>query len=220
MRLSYDALVRQYLETLNAKLRNFAVEPEFVATWVHDENDTRSLHGLFVAAQAGGCRELTVEVSAGTAAKLDRPALTRELASLGEVSLQERKDGGLDLSMRLKEKLSFEAGSGQAQGSGPAKRGQAAGPQARLRTSRPGEPDELYLKAARERALRFQGTASGPGRKLRAEEGGAALEALVDDVGLVTSARHSGAVFPLAAVLDVLCEVMEGRPLQEASDHA
>lgn len=221
MRLSYDALVRQYLETLNAKLRNFAVEPEFVATWVHDEDDQRSLQGLFVAAQAGGCRELTVEVSAETAAKLDRAGLSKELTALGEVSLQPRKDGGLDVGVRLKDKLEFDPRSGA--GSGPAAKSatvKTAGPQARRRPSRPGELDELYLEAVWQRALRFEGAVAGDGKRVRVEEGGVALEASVDETGVVKSARHFGAASPLSAVLDVLCEVMEGRPLQEASDHA
>src|SRR5581483_5760251 len=107
MRLSYEELVRQYLETLNAKLRNFAVEPEFVATWVHDEDDHRSLYDLFVAAQGGGCRDLTVVVGAGTAAKLDAARLEKDLAVLGSPKVARGKDGALEVSVALKDKVDF-----------------------------------------------------------------------------------------------------------------
>ncbi len=217
MRLSYDDLVRQYLETLNAKLRNFAVEPEFVATWVHDEDDHRSLYDLFVAAQGGGCRDLTVVVGAERAARLDAARLDKELGVLGAPKIARGPDGTLEVAVALKDKVDFVPGREVAAAT---RKSQASGGvRAFKRREVPaGEIDPSYRAGIESRKIRFEGALMDA--TVSVSDGGATLCVVLGEGGVVAKARHSGAAGALRALLDVLCEVMEGRPLQEAADHA
>ncbi len=83
MRLDYDKLVADYVESLQAKLRNFAVEPEFLGMWVHDEDDHKSLYEMFLAAKGAGRPALTVSLGAATWNRLDEARLSRDLGLLG-----------------------------------------------------------------------------------------------------------------------------------------
>ena len=104
MRIVYDDLVRAYLESLHSKLRNFVVEPEFLATWVHDEDDHVSLFELFAAAQSAGSRQLTVAIGAATARLLDEARLTALLGALGSARIS-KTSAGLEIDMALAERV-------------------------------------------------------------------------------------------------------------------
>ena len=223
MRLSYDDLVRDYLESLRSTLRNFTVEPEFLGTWVHDEDDHRSLFEVFVAAQGAGCRELTVAVGPALALKLKDARLISELGPLGQVRLEKIENGSLEITVLLKDKLDL---------GGPAPRPQpaAAKPSGLSAPGRPAEPKKVvdgphpaYRAALESRKIRFEASepaAPPDGVGLSVEQDGTRLAVSLDPGGTVVSARHSGATGPLRALLDGLCEVMEQRPLHEAHDHA
>jgi hypothetical protein len=224
MRIVYDSLVRDYLDSLNSKLRNFSVEPEFLATWVHDEDEHVSLFELFAAAQSSGCRELTVAVGPDTAKRLDEARVRALLAPLGTFSLTRGTDGSWDLSAALAERLAAPAVSVPAPTAKTVKPRPAPPPPA----SAPRKPGELHpaYRAAVARltsALRFEGPApSAPagGLVVEAVEGPAHLSVAVLADGAVVAAAHSGATGDLRGLLDGLCALLPGRPFREGRDHA
>lgn len=222
MHLVYDDLVREYLDSLHSKLRNFAVEPEFLATWVHDEDDHVSLSELFAAAQSSGARELTVAVGAKTAAKLDRSRLEGLLKPFGAPRIEGAADGSWTVSVAL----AAHAASGRAAPS--VAQGKARGgfvEKAAVPTRRPGGLHPAYRVAVEKLAAapRREGAAPGApagGLVVEAAEGPAVLAVAVGADGLVADARHRGASGVLRGLLDGLCEFLPGRPFQEGRDHA
>lgn len=226
VRISYDEIVRDYLESLHSKLRNFSVEPEFLATWVHDEDDHVSLFELFAAAQSSGCRQLTVDVGADTAARLDRKRLEALIAPLGAATISGAEGGGLSVSVALCDRVAAPSPSAPAATAAPLRAPKAAPSVAAASpAARPGgEIHEAYRQAVRARAAspRFEGTpAVAPGGMLfESAEAEARLQVVVAADGIVASAAHRGASGDLRGLLDGLCEVVVGRSFQEACDHA
>ncbi|MBI3565978.1 MAG: hypothetical protein HY079_12330 [Elusimicrobia bacterium] len=222
MRLVYDDLVRDYLDSLHSKLRNFAVEPEFLATWVHDEDDAVSLSELFAAAQSAGARELAVVVGAKTAAALDRARLEGLLKPFGAPRIEGAADGSWTVTVSL----AAHAASGcvaPSVAAGRARAGFVEKPAASVRRS--GELHPAY-RAAVERlaaAPRFEGAAPpapAGGLVVEAADGAAVLSVAVGADGLVAAARHRGAAGTLRGLLDGLCSFLPGRSFQEGRDHA
>lgn len=223
VRLVYDHLVRDYLDSLHSKLRNFSVEPEFLATWVHDEDDATSLYEIFAAAREAGCRELTVGVGAAAARRVDRTALEKRLAPLGAVRVEILKDGAWEIIGELSDKPApFPPPIAPA----PQKRRTALKSQPRaLASQRPEGTHPAYRAAlaALSAAPRREGPAPGAptgGMTVAAAEGAARLAIAVGADGIVADARHSGASGELRGLLDGLCELLPGRSFQEGHDHA
>ena len=242
MRLDYDKLVQDYVESLQAKLRNFAVEPEFLGMWVHDEDDCRSLYEMFLAAKGAGQTGLIVSVGAATWHRIDESKLSRELGPLGDMRIEKKKDA-VDIAIDFREKGSSPGSSPktkvavQAGGrASPRPLGDASAAAARRNGKSEGADglaaprhDGIHTayrsaieKAGRE--IRFEGTlSSAPSGQtvVRVEDGESALSAAVDSEGIVRDARHGGAKEPLRTLLDLLCgKILPNRPLQEAQDHA
>lgn len=87
MTLTYDELVKNYWDGLFNKLRNFTGGPNFLETWVHDEDHTRSIQGLFEAAASAGQKNLALHVGAETSKELNMSELEKELGLLGKVQI-------------------------------------------------------------------------------------------------------------------------------------
>ena len=223
MRLSYDDLVRDYLDSLHAKLRNFSVEPDFLATWVHDEDDATSLYEIFAAAREAGCRDLTVGVGAMTARRVDRGALEKRLAPLGVIRVEVLKGGSWDVIGALSDQ--------PAPASSPA----APTPKVRPAASKPAtvapiakrpegtHPAYRAAIAALSAASRREGAspaAPAGGILVEVVDGAARLAVSVRAGGIVADARHSGASGEIRGLLDGLCEILTGRSFQEGHDHA
>lgn len=85
--LDFDKLVTAYYENLNTKLRNFYTGPEFLDSWVHDDNLNRSLFGLFESASDNGVEELQVNVSENLSKDIDLFTLQGELNELGNTQI-------------------------------------------------------------------------------------------------------------------------------------
>jgi len=165
-------------------------------TWVPDEDPVRSLCNLVEAAQLGGSDSVAVRVSNQTLDGVSPEVLQEKLGGLGEVAV-------------LKEEASvifMVANLGQT---------------AVFRSVRPIYQQQLRACAAR---LKFK-------RPLKANESQIALRASAEDFSLawavqsgahiITDAVHDGAANgPMPAVLDRLCEIVIGSPVQEARDHA
>ena len=100
MNVSYEQLVQNYCDGLFNKLRNFTPGPEFLDTWVHDEDDARSIFGVFEAAESAGLKTLSVTVGESVAAKLNPENLRAELSRLGAVEI--KKDiSGIQITVRF-----------------------------------------------------------------------------------------------------------------------
>ncbi|MBI3297908.1 MAG: hypothetical protein HYZ75_07080 [Elusimicrobia bacterium] len=231
MRLVFEDLARAYQEVLQAKLRNFSVGPDFLQTWVHEEDAARSLYGIFEAAAAAKLAEpLTVFASAATAAALDRAAFERELGALGELTAAAAPDG-------FEWTVAFTASGPAARSSGPRAKTTEADPRAAALDPRGAdrfagralpvgtlEAVGPAYRAAVEKAAatpRFEGALAAPaGTTLHdAEQSGAALTVAVDAAGTVAAARHRNAAPAYKGILDELCAVLPGRTLQEGADH-
>ena len=221
MRIVYDDLVRDYLDSLHSKLRNFSVEPEFLATWVHDEDDHVSLSELFAAAQSAGGRELAVVVGAKTAAKIDRVRLEGLLKAYGRARIEAASDGAWTVTVALSERAASAASF-----SAPKTRAREGFVEkATVETRRPGELHAAYRVAVDRLAQApcFEGApAAAPagGLVVEVSEGAARLAVAVDADGIVVAARHRGAAGSLRGLLDGLCELLAGRPFREGRDHA
>lgn len=89
MTFDYDELVKNYWDGLFSRLRNFTGGPAFLETWVHDEDHTRSILGLFEAAEASGQTQITLRVGPTTAPLLKISEIRQELSSLGIVKIEQ-----------------------------------------------------------------------------------------------------------------------------------
>lgn len=241
MRLIYEKLVQDYLESLHSKLRNFGVEPEFLGMWVHDEDDNKSLFEIFLAAQDAGLKDLTVAVGPETVQKLDQKRLTAELGDLGEPDFS-KKAGALEVHVVFKSRPSSATQKPQTR-TLPKTASRAAQKPASLKTKKtvsysrngrpsaskratslPGQIHPIYQAALSEAGahILYEGDIPKPEKDHNAvsvEQGGARLSAIMDSEAIVRQARHKGANGPLRALLDQLCGLMIGRPIQEAQDH-
>lgn len=227
MRLRYDDLVRDYLDSLHSKLRNFSVEPEFLATWVHDEDDATSLYEIFAAAREAGCRDLTVAVGTKSVARVDRAALEKRLAPLGSIRIEALGDGSWDVVAALSDKppKAAPAAASMAKPRPAAPRPAAPKPAAPTAAGRLAGTHPAYRAALAKLAadIRLEGHApSAPagGLVVEAGEGQVRLAVAVDAAGVVSAATHMGAAGDLRSALEGLCSLLPGRPFREANDHA
>lgn len=99
--IHYEELVQNYCDGLFTKLRNFVPGPPFLETWVHDEDHSRSIYGIFEAAESAGLEELEVTVKAETASSIEMIRLEGELSRLGKVEIK-KVEAGLHLIVRFR----------------------------------------------------------------------------------------------------------------------
>jgi hypothetical protein len=92
MTVDYDELIKNYWDALFNKLRNFTAGPAFLETWVHDEDHTRSILGLFEAADGAGEDLLTLKIGRETSQAINLSELETELSPLGSVEIQRPAD--------------------------------------------------------------------------------------------------------------------------------
>ena len=91
--LNYDELAKSYVDALHTNLRNFRIGPDFLETWVPDEDHHKSIFGLFESGEMGSLKNLSVLVSSKVSSSLDRVKLEKDLATFGKAVLNERQDG-------------------------------------------------------------------------------------------------------------------------------
>ncbi len=99
--IQYEELVQNYCDGLFTKLRNFVPGPPFLETWVHDEDHSRSIYGIFEAAEGAGLDDLQVTVKAETAKDIEMIRLEGELSRLGKVEIKPAT-GGFLLTVRFR----------------------------------------------------------------------------------------------------------------------
>lgn len=237
MILDYDELIAYYNNSLHSQLRSFSTGHAFLETWVPDEDASRSLFGIFEAADVAGLSgELTVRLSPKTAALLDKNWLESQTSAFGDLAVESRPDG---VSLR------FTFGKGDApvarfgafrqsgQGKGGAQATRAANSrdgevdlEARLQASLGREVENvhpLYLAKVRAASLAIDHEGELPPQtgkhRLETILSGLKLSLALDARTVIVAARHAGATGLNQALLDRFCASIEGLSLQEASEH-
>jgi hypothetical protein len=229
--VDYDRVTTTYESGLNTQLRGFRGGARFLEHWVHDPDPVKSIVNMIEAAETAGLPDVTVVLGPRTQTMVEMARLDKLAAELGQVAKEARADG-LALTVRFTRAAAPVAGLG-AEARDRARRAREArdarlARQARAITRRaPSAGLHPVYRGAVSRILgtplTHEGAAAGaPGlERLQAGRDGWALVALVDPAThRVRTARHRGAREETRALLEVLCEIMEDKPLLECADHA
>ena len=193
MVLYYDKLVNDYVENLHTNLRNFKQGPDFLDTWVHDEDHTKSIFGVFESAAEAKLNDLTLVVSSSIAKGLNVPCIETETKKIGKLTIV---SGGSETTLSME----FFASKGSFQ------------------------ILEIYKKAIKEASLNVchEKTLSTPAGAQSVHSvtlHGITLSCLVNSAHEILDVSHQGATELNRVLLDVLCGLIMGRSIQEASDH-
>jgi dTDP-4-amino-4,6-dideoxygalactose transaminase len=191
-RLDLDALTQEYIENLNVTLRGFkaAESFDFLQSWVPSDDPTDSLLDLVDLAREGSLGSLTVVLSSQTEGRVDWP----RVEAAGNFSKREL-GGRTEVTFALGGPAAFTMHRCYHDG---------------LARILKGVGHEQTLEPVAGREL------------LAALHEGRTLMALIDPGnGKVTRASFQGAASAEErGLLEALCSVMEGRPVQECADHA
>tara|TARA_A100001037_G_C15085019_1_gene606225 strand:+ start:346 stop:1557 length:1212 start_codon:yes stop_codon:yes gene_type:complete len=237
IQISLDKITEDYEQGLLDQLRGFGVEGELFETWVPDPDPTNSILNLAEAAvTAGSLGGLTVTVSRETMRDISCDRLIDELGKSATVYVEDSDDTSVIYLTDLKDQLTSLGDSVSARRLAVSN---LDAPETKTKTS-------LDFNSAGREELPFQknhqetrnslydlpvrdvfdaeGTVEENNlyHRLSAEEDGRILEVQVDP----KSHTVEKAVFrgswerDVAALLDLLCGLVEGRPIQDMSDHA
>lgn len=202
MRLDFGKLLADYERMMFDTLRGFSLGVDFLETWVPSEDSTESAETLVELAAEGGLTQLEIAFGPDDLRKIDMPRLRACAERFGNESMIVK--GGLSiLSVQLKPSAST------------------------LRPAGIEDVNPLYrtaIETCRENWPHEGDIADAPPGHVRvnAHVGPLSLSAHVAVTSdLVRSMRHSGAATGAeATVMEQLCEIAEGLPIQEVSDHA
>ena len=194
MKIQYSELITDYYENLNTNLRNFRGGPGFLESWVHDEDHTRSLLGIFDLAAENKIDEVQVLLSPEVMSSVDFSYLSNEISPSS--LKQEIQDQQVVLT--------FQRNSGASKSSAST-----------------GAINEAFKQQADAALKKIQHEGELPANQFTftAEANGARLQVAVDDKGIVQKAKHFGATGYAKAILDVLAGQLLNRPFQEGSEH-
>lgn len=190
--LNYQELVKDYYENLNNNLRNFKGGPGFLETWVHDEDHNRSLLEILDLAHSNGVASLRIHLPKEVSMGLNLDWLRRSAKDFGSLNLS---DDHLDFSTA---KDLYQASDFDGIG-----RPYAAKLSEMAQTIRhEGQPEvkEGLIFSARRIS-------------------GGELIVRVNEAGSVQEATHMGFRGFERVLMDVFCEILCDRPLQEGAEH-
>ena len=235
IKVNYEDLVNAYWKNLTTVLRGFNVGPglEFLATWVPEDDVQRSLLSVFEAAQDAGIESITLTIGADTLRKIDPGETCRQAEASGNVRI-EYKGAQLELSLTFVHPTSKTIRDGDAFETSPS-----------APTFRSAGMARTNKHSARENAKCNVGGSLPPEyiaslnkavntfpheRKLAPEpefELVSCSESGVELIALVAR-NHSIKYISFQTevsddrrhLLELLCQLIEGRPIQDASDHA
>ena len=196
----YEELVKEYNESLNSVLRGFRPKYDFLELWVPESDAALSLKSLVEAADGQNQKSLSIFLGKATLAALNLDALVKDLQRFGKVE-QVSENGGKTLHLN-----------------------RAAG------TSELEKIKEEIHPLYREKILelfgdrRHQGSIleDGDNLMIRSNKDGISLFGAIDTHNhRIARARFSGTnKVAESALLEGLCRIIEGIPIQEACDHA
>ena len=226
--LIYEEIVTAFKNGLIDTLRGHGAAEEYLAMWVPDDDPVTSLLNMADGTQAANRKSLAVQISGDT---LDEAALAKLKALAESVSDFKTEQAGTDLILKFENLHALSGGVAAADTA-------AATPDAGGRTE-PGAQDEsprvnwseVELNPFYEEAVsRFgadiqrEGTVSSRDGLVTAEaiRDWGRMAVLIDrESHVIVEARHSKvASLERRAILDAICRIVEGKPIQEASDHA
>lgn len=234
--VNYERLIEDYRTSLTTVLRGFRAGEEFLETWVPDEEDLKSILNVLEAAEGAGLEEVSVYIGSQTLRNLDLSRLEGIVAKVGTVKIDANGEG-INLN------VSFTG-----EKSPPGKWIREPRIEA-LSRSRPIADLMLGNTGVRDDGLtaiqEFDGSAHPAYREglrnaslSRSHEGQLNPEPGIEHVRVVSGgillavhiepsthtvlkARYHGASSDLErGLLEILCGIMEGKPILECSDHA
>jgi hypothetical protein len=225
--IDYEALVDTYRRRLVTVLRAFRpgdAGHAFLETWVPDEDDAKSIDGIFEAAFSSGLPKVTLRIGPATLERVSEG----ELRSLAERrGVVESTHLGATLLLGV---LRPEGGStltaARAPAPTPPRALEARRPSAKQGASAPRDAGGAAASARYDAALAaldpraHEGDVTVPGAvQVAVAHGDAVLEVWVDTAQRVASARHRGGSPETRPLLEAVCEAIEGLPLREVADH-
>lgn len=243
IRIDYEQLLVEYEKGLIDNLRGFGVTAEYLESWVPDEDPVKSLCNMVEAASTYGQDAISVYIGKATAASLEPAAILAAACELGEARIEWEADN-LVLEVTRITEWAERAGAPRTDRRKPLSSAELA---AQAPTATPIEttPAPLPPAAASDIEQAREFAAIGPSYQAAVQrrldrlthevdlrhaagmvpvEGSLAsttLSLLIDQENhTICRAAHRGATGPIAqALLDRFCELIEGLPIQEASDH-
>lgn len=231
-RLDLDQLVQDYLENLQVNLRGFkaAESCSFLEAWVLHDDPTENVIELVDLARDAGLSRLTILVSAATLARLDRS----HLAEIAGTPIRRDTPGGSELEFDLaqagttapRRKIAEPASSSRGTVTSDSAATVSAEESAKRSTEQRGAIHQSYsdgIAAVLADVQHEMSPQPAPGQlEITARSGHLGLRAVVDPkTTIVRQAGFQGAEESVErGLLEMLCRVMEGRPIQECADHA
>ncbi len=194
--IDYEKLVNDYNDSLNSVLRGFRPKYDFLELWVPDANPISSVKNLVESAINQGHCAVSLFFSAEVLEQINFDALCKEMKSYGPIE-QESTAGGKTIHLNRIE--------------------------GKIKSSEMIDP--LYKENIIElyESLAHQGSILEDGDNLliRSTTEGVSLFGAVHVAShTIHRARFSGTNRTVeAALLEGLCRIIEGLPIQEAADH-
>ena len=236
VRVDYEELIADYEKGLIDTLRGFVPATEYLESWVPDEDPVKSLCNIVEAAGSYGQDAISVFVGQEIARRVDTAALLEAARELGEARIESQGDGLIFEVTRITEWTEragiapSTAGAPQRDAS-PRRRARAEAKQTAPAPQPPAAAEGVssigpcYRQAVQDRLTRIvreQALADEEGTvRVEGSVEGVCLTLIVDpQTHVIRRAAHRGATGPVAqTLLDGLCELVEGAPIQEAGDH-
>ncbi len=235
--VSLDEITKNYEKGLLTQLRGFGVEGELFETWVPDPDTTNSILNLAEAAIAAGSLEgLEVRVSKEMMADVCRDRLLDSLGGVVAVRIEDLDDSSIIHLSSLDDLAVTAARSSKVQPT--AAMGAEMAPAISKKVTETVSNHQEKALAAKNldeiknslydlpqndefdhEGILEKGNGS---HRITVEEGGRILEVQVN----LRSHNIEKAAFrgrwdrDVAALLDLMCELVEDRPIQDMSDHA
>lgn len=221
--LDYDQLAREYNASLTDKLRGHGVQGTFLEHWVPDEDPARGILNMIEAAETDHLDRVAIYISARTIDESGIDRLRKMVEGLAAINAAAQGAGFVIEAYDIgRQKVSAR------------RRDDPSSSPATVASIRYAASDELRQSvgihpslAAKlitlSRAITHEGMAeASPGSTRHIfEQDGATVSIDVLDDGRVAQARHrSIASADRRMVVDLMCRLIEGRTVQDASDHA
>lgn len=236
VRVNYEQLMTRYQQRLTTVLRSFNAGPEFLETWVPDDDNLQSIISIVEEAKENGLSELSICVDPETFHRLKLPELERRTAQLGTVQIQVKKQN-INLHVSFTETTPHLENSSAKPETGPENGISLSSARCQpplkettgKKTTVSADSDSLHpayalgLRMAPQ-SCSYEGIlTTEPGLRLvQALHNGVTLMAQVDSADhVVMKTSYHGRISSVQKrLLNLLCETLEGKPIQECSDHA
>ena len=232
--VDYEKLVEAYKESLTTDLRGFRPPADFLETWAHDEDDVNSILNILEAAESGGEKDISIYLGSSTLCCLDLSRLRELAAIMGTVETEVNGEGiNLNVSFTGSTRPSHALGSEPRikVRSKPINEGIQSSPEQRTRAFAPTPGQSGSVHAVYREGLRKASQLRSHEGAFNMDPGLELVQASHEDVSLaaqielsthtVKKTRYHGALSDVQrGLLELLCKIMEGKPILECSDHA